>query len=68
MLYDVGICVGQGLGCSQADGLEDVVAGIRTPQPLARIGANGVAKEHSMEATEPELYRQLLGAESFTPS
>jgi pyruvate,orthophosphate dikinase len=38
---------------------EDVVAGIRTPQPLARIGANGVAKEHSMEATEPELYRQL---------
>ena len=38
---------------------EDVVAGIRTPQPLAKIGANGEAKEHSMEETEPELYAQL---------
>ena len=38
---------------------EDVVAGIRTPQPLAKIGANGEYKAHSMEETEPELFNQL---------
>lgn len=38
---------------------EDVVAGIRTPQPLARLGSNGVAKEFSMEETEPDLFNQL---------
>jgi pyruvate,orthophosphate dikinase len=38
---------------------EDVVAGIRTPRPLAKIGANGEYKADSMEETEPELFGQL---------
>jgi pyruvate, orthophosphate dikinase len=39
---------------------EDVVAGIRTPQPINRVKDNGNGKLPSMEEIMPECYQQLV--------
>ena len=39
---------------------EDVVAGIRTPQPLTRNGQQGGSGDPSMEERLPDIYRELL--------
>ena len=40
---------------------EDVVAGIRTPEPLSKVVQNGVdaKNDNSMESVMPDLYREL---------
>ena len=40
---------------------EDVVAGIRTPEPLSKVIKNGAdaKNDNSMETVMPDLYREL---------